>query len=77
MCDGYKYNQGLALATNSYSIEDNYLLINALNNNFSFSSRLIKDHNYPSIFIPKKDLALLQRIVLPYTHFTMLYKIYL
>jgi len=75
MCDGYKYNQGLALAINSYSFEDNYLLINALNNNFGLNSRLIKDHNYPSIFIPKKDLTLLQKIVLPYTHFTMLYKI--
>lgn len=77
MCDGYKYNKGVALATNAFTIEDNNLLIKALNNNFGLNSWLIKDHNNLSIFIPRKDLLLLQKIVLPYTHSTMLYKIHL
>jgi LAGLIDADG DNA endonuclease family len=77
MCDGYRYNKGVALATNSYSIEDNNLLINGLNIKFGFNTRLFKDHNQPSIFIPKSDLALLQKTVLPYMHYTMLYKIYI
>lgn len=77
MSDGYKYNKGVAIATNSYSLEDNNLLINVLNSKFGFSARIFKDHNQPSIFIPKRDLTLLQKRVLPYMHTTMLYKIYL
>jgi hypothetical protein len=38
MCDGYKYNKGVALATNAFIIEDNNLLIKALNNNFGLNS---------------------------------------
>ena len=77
MCDGYKYNMGVTLATNSYSVEDNLLLIDVLNTKFGFNSRLIKDHKYPSIFIPKLDMVLLQKVVLPYMNSAMLYKIYL
>jgi LAGLIDADG DNA endonuclease family len=77
MCDGYKYNKGVALATNSYSLEDNNLLIDALNTKFGLNARIFKDHDQPSIFIPKNDLIMLQKIVLPYIHYTMLYKIYL
>lgn len=77
MCDGYKYNKGVALATNSFSISDNELLINALNVNFGFKAWMINDHGQPSIFIPKCDLINLQKIVLPNMHSTLLYKIYL
>lgn len=77
MCDGYKYNKGVAIATNSYSIDDNNLLINVLNSKFNLRARLFKDHNQPSIFIPKHNIALLQKMVSPFIHKTMLYKIYL
>ena len=55
MSDGYKYNNSLALATNSFSISDNELLISALNKNFGFSSIIFSDHGQPSIFMRKKD----------------------
>lgn len=77
MCDGYKYNKGVAIATNCFSIEDNNLLISVLNRKFGLSTRLFKDHNQPSIFIPRRNLALLQKIVLPYMHSSMQYKIHL
>jgi len=77
MCDGYKRNYGVALATNSYSIEDNNLLINILNEKFGLNSWLIRDHGKPTIFIPKRSMSLLQNIVLPYMHSTLLYKIHL
>jgi len=38
MCDGYKKNKGVGLATNSFSISDNQLLINVLNIKFGFNS---------------------------------------
>ena len=44
MSDGYKYNEGVALATNSFTLSDNELLINSLNENFGFSSWIINDH---------------------------------
>jgi hypothetical protein len=75
--DGYKYKKGLALATNSFSIYENEVLVNALNNNFKFTSRIIKDHDKPSIFIPSKNLICLQNLVLDYMHPTLLYKIHL
>jgi hypothetical protein len=77
MCDGYKRSSGLALATNSYTIEDNNLLINVLNEKFGFNSWLVSDHNQPTIFIPKRNMPLLQKLVSPYIHSTLLYKIYL
>ena len=48
--DGYKSNSGVALATNSLTVEENELLINALNKNFGFYSWIINDHGQPSIF---------------------------
>jgi hypothetical protein len=74
---GYKYNAGVALATNSFSVSDNELLINSLNNNFGFSCRMINDHGAPSIFIPRLDLVHLQMLVLPYMLPTLLYKLHL
>ena len=56
MCDGYKHNKGVSIATNSFSVSDNELLINALNTKFGFSCWMVSDHGQPSIFIPKSDL---------------------
>jgi len=77
MCDGYKKNKGVGLATNSFSISDNQLLINVLNIKFGFNSWIVDDHNLPTIFIPKSDLNILQNIVSPYMYPTLLYKIHL
>ena len=51
MCDGYKANKGVALATNSFSISENKILINALKLKFNLSPWIINDHGLPSIFI--------------------------
>lgn len=77
MCDGYKHNTGVTLATNAFSISENELLINALNQKFGFSCWRINDHGLPSIFIPNTDLSNLQNLVSPYMHPTMVYKIHL
>ena len=77
MSDGYKHNKGVTLATNSFSVPDNELLINALNKKFALNSRLIYDHQYPSIHIPYKDLSHLQDLIVPFMHESLLYKLYL
>ncbi len=77
MCDGYKHNKGVTIATNAFSISDNELLINALNKKFGLDCRIIYDHQYPSIYIPYSNLSLLQNLVVPHMHSTLLYKIHL
>lgn len=77
MCDGYKKNQGVGLATNSFSILENQLLIDALNKKFRLNSWIVDDHGLPTIFIPKRDLKNLQDITLLYIHTTLFYKIHL
>jgi hypothetical protein len=77
MCDGWKHNKGVTIATNSFSISDNELLINALNQKFGLSCRMIYDHSYPSIHIPYTNMSILQNLVVPYMHSTLLYKIHL
>lgn len=77
MCDGYKHNKGITIATNAFSISDNELLINALNNKFGFNCRMIYDHQYPSIHIPYSNLSNLQNLVVPHMHSSLLYKIHL
>ena len=75
--DGYKYNAGVALATNSFSVEENELLIDALNKNFGFNSWIIDDHGKPSIYIPKQNLIQLQNLISKHIHYTILYKIHI
>lgn len=77
MCDGWKHNKGVTIATNAFSDAENELLINALNKKFALNCRLIRDHKYPSIHIPYSQMSNLQNLVLPYMHQSLLYKIYL
>jgi hypothetical protein len=60
----------------SYSLEEVTLLTNALANNFKFRTRVheIKP-NQRIIVIPVKQIVSLKEIVLPYIHYSMLYKI--
>jgi hypothetical protein len=55
-----EHNKGVTIATNSFSISDNELLINALNQKFGLSCRMIYDHSYPSIHIPYTNMSILQ-----------------
>lgn len=55
--DGYRHNKGVTIATNAFSDIENKLLINALNKKFALNSRLIRDHNYPSIHIPYSSMS--------------------
>lgn len=64
MCDGYKKNKGVGLATNSFSITDNEKLINVLNNKFGFNCWMVDDHGLPTIFISHYDLNKLQQATL-------------
>lgn len=65
MCDGWKHNRGVTIATNAFSVAENELLINALNKKFSLNSRIISDHGYPSIHISYRDLPQLQNLIVP------------
>ena len=77
MSDGYKKNKGVGLATNSFTFSDNQKLVKALNTKFGFSSWIVDDHGYPSIYIPKSDLIKLQQLIRGIMQPTLLYKIHL
>lgn len=75
MGDGYKYNNGVALATNSFSMVDNNRLVSALNHRYGFNTYIFSDHGQPSIAFRSRDLAKLQNLVKEHMHPSMLYKI--
>ena len=59
----------MGLATNSFTISENHKLVNT---KFGFSSWIVKDHGYPSIYILNSDLIKLQQLI---RNTTLLYKI--
>ena len=77
MSDGWNHNKGVTIATNSFSDAENELLISALKEKFALDCRLIRDHAYPSIHISFRSLSELQKLIVPFMHSSMLYKIYL
>jgi hypothetical protein len=66
----------LLLCTDSYKIEDVVKLINILLIKYDVNCT-INYHKkiYPRIYILKKDLDKVRKIVLPYMHKSMLYKL--
>ena len=60
----------------SYSLEEVTLLTNALENNFKLRTRVHEIRpNQRIIVIPVKQIVSLKEIILPYIHYSMLYKI--
>lgn len=74
MDDGH-VNSGLTLNTQGFSIEGVNLLVARLNDNFNIHSYLRMEKDQPTIYIPKKDAAILAEVVLPYMHPSTHYKL--
>jgi hypothetical protein len=76
MGDGTYNGITLLLCTDSYKIEDVVKLINILLIKYDVNCT-INYHKkiYPRIYIFKKDLDKVRKIVLPYMHKSMLYKL--
>lgn len=75
--DGNKsFSNQTSLFTQAYSYDDVLLLQNALKVNFKLRTRLneIKSGQW-TIVIPVKQEIPLKEIILPYMHYSMLYKV--
>jgi hypothetical protein len=78
MDDGAKVNKSLKLCTNSFSYSDCLFLSDILFKNFSLKSS-IQSAGAPdqyNIYILKSSMDDLRKIVLPYIHSSMKYKLY-
>ena len=78
MGDGYYNNRDTStlLCTDSFSIQDIVILMNVLLIRYNISSTIqYSGKKYPRIHIRKKSMPKLQKIVLPYMHESMLYKL--
>jgi ubiquinol-cytochrome c reductase cytochrome b subunit len=77
MDDGSKVNSGLKLCTNSFTYLECLLLVKVLFDNFNIKSTIqstgISEQYH--IYIWKESMPLLRKIVLPYVHPSMKYKI--
>lgn len=78
MDDGTKLkNKGIKFCTNSFTLQEVQFLANCLKNKYSFNTSIHKTGaiNQYNIYITKESSLELAKIVKPYIHDTMLYKI--
>jgi hypothetical protein len=76
MGDGSFTGKDLLLCTDSFTIKVVFLLINVLIIKFDINCAIqYNTKKYPRIYIRKESMFKLRKIVLPYMHESMLYKI--
>ena len=75
--DGCWVKSGIRISCNSFTLKEVELLIEIINQNFGLKSNIqkISTPNQYSIYIQNKSIPLLKKIVSPYIHSSMLYKL--
>ena len=76
MGDGSKQRHGLIICTDSYKLVDVVSLMNVLMIRYRLDCTIrVHNKNQPRIYINQSSMALLVKIVSPYMHYSMLYKL--
>ena len=76
MGDGSKQRHGLIICTDSYKLVDVVSLMNVLRIRYRLDCTMrVHNKNYPRIYINQSSMALLVKIISPYMHYSMLYKL--
>lgn len=75
MDDGSKHNSGFLLHTNSFTLEENYILQDAFLKRYNIKTTLHKKGSNFIMYISSKEAKSLKYIVEPYVHKSMLYKL--
>ena len=75
MCDGNFNQTGVVLNTQCFSFYEVEILVKVLTDKYGFKVSSNRDHNNYVILFWKRSIPLLQSIVSPYMHPSMLYKI--
>ena len=75
--DGCWVGYGIRIACNAFTLKEVELLIKILNKNFSLTCKVQNIHtiNQYSIYIRSQSISQLRKIVSPFMHNSMLYKI--
>jgi|1185.fasta_scaffold123034_2 hypothetical protein len=76
MRDGTNEKGGLILCTDSFSLKDVVRLMNVLIIRYGLNCTLRYFGQYPRIYIRRDSMANIQRIVEPFIHPSMMYKLY-
>jgi hypothetical protein len=75
MDDGTFKNSGVKIALNCFTKKEGELLINFLKLKYNLDCSLHKNRNQYQLYIKKDSMNRLINLVLPYFHFSMLYKL--
>lgn len=77
MGDGFISNKGVGIATNSFTVDDCHLLASVLTTKFGLNCKVLPRNGQSRIIIHSSSVKLLQELVLPFVHPSMLYKLHL
>lgn len=66
---------GAFLNTQSFSLADNKALQRILRINYGIETLLLRNHGKPRIYIPKRSLPILKKVIEPYIHESLCYKL--
>lgn len=75
MDDGSRQNSGIYIHTNSFTLEENFVLQEAFLKKYNIKTTLHKKGFNYALYFPFKEAQLLKKIVEPYMHKSMLYKV--
>lgn len=75
MVGGRKQNSGIAIDTHFFTLDENYLLQAAFVERYNIKTTLYKKGLNHIIYFSTKEVQLLKKIIEPYMHKSMLYKI--
>ena len=75
MNDGSKHNSGFILPTNSFTLEENYILQEAFLKRYKMKTILYKKGSNFIMYISPKEAKSLKYIIKPYVHKSMQYKL--
>ena len=79
MNDGYKRNDcnALRISTNSFTKQEQHLLLECLKNNFKINARIHRQKMAWNIYIPSSEARMFCKIIKPYIIPDMSYKVHL
>jgi hypothetical protein len=76
MGDGTRLNKGLALQTQSFTVQECTFIISVLIHKFNLKCNIHMQRNQPTIYINSKSMKKLRPFILPYMCPSMVYKLY-
>lgn len=76
MDDGGYHASGLIIHTNSYTKKDVELLQFVLLNKFKIKTNIWSKYNYYILYVPASNLPTVRKLVLPYIHSSIKYKVH-